>query len=286
MGGPGLWRPGDRIPGPTLRRVGERTNDRRRLLGDDRLDELHRDRRATRDVALPSDRRERQVARRREPGERACLGARLTDPHDQRLGPARHFGRRLRGQRLGSDRVRIRRSHPGHVHSADLVQHQPLPGDRCQRPLPTNVSPTSANFNMRFAASASSARLASTSTFAGVDQRHARHPWECRQPVGCVTGTTQTASRPPFRRFPRPRSPTIYALASMSGDRAGAPRSSIRPQSRSSRRRSLALYDEVFTDRLGGGPQTAPGRWWRVAAPRTSAPRPGPPPSHRAAICG
>ena len=90
-------------------------------------------------------------------------------------------------------------------------------------PLPTNASPTSATFNMRFAAGVSSStacfyfdlRRASTNavlaTHGSATTRSDASPELHRR-----------ASRLPSPRFPRPRSQTICALASMSADRAEA----------------------------------------------------------------
>ena len=95
----------------------------------------------------------------------------------------RDFGRRLRGQRLGSDRVRIRRSHRGHVHSADLVQHQPLPGDRFQRaPADERLAHLGCVQHALRGRRGLEHGLLLLRPSAGVDQRRARHPWECRQP--------------------------------------------------------------------------------------------------------
>ncbi len=126
-------------------------------------------------------------------------------------------------------------------------------------PLPTNASPTSADIQHALRRRRRLEHgLLLLRPSAGVDQRRARHPRQRRQP-----GRMRHRDRADdlldgaAGAFPRPRSQTICALASMSGDREGRLRSSIRQRSRSSvSQGAFALYDEVFTDRLGGGATT------------------------------
>ena len=90
-------------------------------------------------------------------------------------------------------------------------------------PLPTNASPTSAASTCASRPAPARAPLASTSIFGG------RRPTPCSPPTaarptrsGASPGPHRQASRRHCRTFPRPRSPTIYAFASMSADREGA----------------------------------------------------------------
>ena len=201
----------------------------------------------------------------RERGERTCLGSGLTDPHDQRLGPARLLGRRLRGQRLGSDRVRIRRSHPGHVHSADLLQHEPLPGDRCQR---APADERLADFGDLQHAIRGGRRLAHGLLLlrrsAGVDQRRTRHPRTAADPVGCVTGTTQTTfSTALLEVSSTPIANDLRARVYVRRSGGAAPVVDQVALSVLTSQGTFALFDEELTDRLGGSATT---RTWPLVA--------------------
>jgi hypothetical protein len=132
-------------------------------------------------------------------------------------------------------------------------------------PLPTNASPISATFNMRFAAGAGS----STACFyfdlrrASTNAVLATHG-SAANPVGCVTGTAQTSF-----------STALHAVSStaIANDlrvrvyvrRSGgaAPVVDQAAVSVVSSQGAFALYDEVFTDRLSGGATT---RTWPLVA--------------------
>ena len=132
-------------------------------------------------------------------------------------------------------------------------------------PLPTNVSPTSATFNMRFAAGAGS----STACFyfdlrrASTNAVLATHG-SAANPVGCVTGTTQTSFSTAL--------PTVSSTAIANDLRVrvyvrrsggGAPVVDQAAVSVLTSQGAFALYDEVLTDRLSGG---ATDRTWPLVA--------------------
>ena len=188
-----------------------------------------------------------------------ALGACAADPDNQRLGPAGRVGRRLRGQRLRSrslspsDGRTVDTSTPPTSFNTSRYLEIDANG-----PLPANVSPISATFNMRFAAGAAS----STACFyfdlrrASTNAVLATHG-SAANPLGCVTGTAQTSfstalpavSSTAIANDLRVR---VYIRRSGSGtpvvDQAAA--SVLTSQG------AFALYDEAFTDRLSGGATT------------------------------
>ena len=125
-------------------------------------------------------------------------------------------------------------------------------------PLPTNASPTSAAFNMRFAAGAGS----STACFyfdlrrASTNAVLATHG-SAANPVGCVTGTAQTTFS---TALPEVSSTAIAndlrARVYVRRSGGAAPVVDQAAVSVVSSQGAFALYDEVFTDRLGGGATT------------------------------
>ena len=132
-------------------------------------------------------------------------------------------------------------------------------------PLPANVSPISATFNMRFAAGAAS----STACFyfdlrrASTNAVLATHG-SATNPLGCVTGTAQTSFSTAL--------PTVSSTAIANDLRvrvyirrsgAGTPVVDQAAASVLTSQGAFALYDEVFTDRLSGGATT---RTWPLVA--------------------
>jgi hypothetical protein len=133
-------------------------------------------------------------------------------------------------------------------------------------PLPTNASPTSATFNMRFAAGAGT----STACFyfdlrrASTNAVLATHG-SAANPVGCVTGTTQTTfstALPEVSSTAIANDLRVRVYVRRSG--GGAPVLDQAAVSVVSSQGAFALYDEVFTDRLSGG--ATDGTWPLVAS--------------------
>jgi hypothetical protein len=134
-------------------------------------------------------------------------------------------------------------------------------------PLPTNASPTSASFNMRFAAGAGS----STACFyfdlrrASTNALLATHG-SAANPVGCVTGTAQRSFS---TALPTVSSTTIAddlrvrVYLRRSGGGGAAPVVDQAAISVLTSQGAFALYDEAFTDRLDGGATT---RTWPLVA--------------------
>ena len=132
-------------------------------------------------------------------------------------------------------------------------------------PLPTNASPTSAAFNMRFAASAGSStacfyfdlRRASTNAVLATHGSSAN-------PVGCVAGTAQTSFS---TALPEVSSTAIAndlrARVYIRRSGGAAPIVDQAAVSVVSSQGAFALYDDVFTDRLDGGATT---RTWPLVA--------------------
>ena len=132
-------------------------------------------------------------------------------------------------------------------------------------PLPANVSPISATFNMRFAAGAAS----STACFyfdlrrASTNAVLATHG-SATNPLGCVTGTAQTSfstALPAVSSTAIANDLRIRVYIRRSG--AGAPVVDQAAASVLTSQGAFALYDEVFTDRLSGGATT---RTWPLVA--------------------
>jgi hypothetical protein len=132
-------------------------------------------------------------------------------------------------------------------------------------PLPTKASPTSAAFNMRFAAGAGSStacfyfdlRRASTNAVLVTHGSSAN-------PVGCVTGTAQTSFS---TALPEVSSTAIAndlrARVYIRRSGGAAPIVDQAAVSVVSSQGAFALYDDVFTDRLDGGATT---RTWPLVA--------------------
>ena len=132
-------------------------------------------------------------------------------------------------------------------------------------PLPANVSPISATFNMRFAAGAAS----STACFyfdlrrASTNAVLATHG-SATNPLGCVTGTAQTSfstALPAVSSTAIANDLRVRVYIRRSG--AGAPVVDQAAASVLTSQGAFALYDEVFTDRLSGGATT---RTWPLVA--------------------
>ena len=132
-------------------------------------------------------------------------------------------------------------------------------------PLPANVSPISATFNMRFAAGAAS----STACFyfdlrrASTNAVLATHG-SAANPLGCVTGTAQTSfstALPAVSSTAIANDLRVRVYIRRSG--AGAPVVDQAAASVLTSQGAFALYDEVFTDRLSGGATT---RTWPLVA--------------------
>jgi hypothetical protein len=132
-------------------------------------------------------------------------------------------------------------------------------------PLPTNASPTSATFNMRFAAGAQTRtacfyfdlRRASTNAVLATHGSAAN-------PVGCVTGTTQTSfstALPAVSSTAIANDLRVRVYVRRSG--GAAPIVDQAAVSVGTSQGTFALYDQVFTDRLGGG---ATNRTWPLVA--------------------
>ena len=132
-------------------------------------------------------------------------------------------------------------------------------------PLPANAAPTSATFNMRFAASGFSrtacfyfdVRLASANAVLATHGSAAN-------PVGCVTGTGQTTFS---TALPEVSSTAIAndlrARVYVQRSGGGAPVVDQAALSVLTGQGTFALYDEVLTDRLGG---SATDRTWPLVA--------------------
>ena len=134
-------------------------------------------------------------------------------------------------------------------------------------PLPTNASPTSASFNMRFAAGVAS----STACFyfdlrrASTNALLATHG-SAANPVGCVTGTAQTSfstALPAVSSAAIANDLRVRVYVRRSGGGGGAPVVDQAAVSVLTGQGPFALYDDVFTDRLGGGTTT---RTWPLVA--------------------
>ncbi|HEY6653764.1 MAG TPA: fibronectin type III domain-containing protein [Solirubrobacterales bacterium] len=132
-------------------------------------------------------------------------------------------------------------------------------------PLPTNASPISAAFNMRFAAGAGS----STACFyfdlrrASTNAVLATHG-SAANPVGCVTGTAQTSfstALPAVSSTAIANDLRVRVYVRRSG--GAAPVVDQAAVSVVTSQGAFALYDEVFTDRLSGGATT---RTWPLVA--------------------
>ncbi|HSD23321.1 MAG TPA: hypothetical protein VLB79_03255 [Solirubrobacterales bacterium] len=137
-------------------------------------------------------------------------------------------------------------------------------------PLPTNASPTSATFNMRFAAGAGSGtacfyfdlRRASTNAVLATHGSAAN-------PVGCVTGTAQTSlstALPAVSSTAIANDLRVRVYVRSSG--GAAPVVDQAAASVVTSRGTFALYDEDFTDQLGRRATT--GTWPLVASGDTT----------------
>ena len=134
-------------------------------------------------------------------------------------------------------------------------------------PLPTNASPTSATFNMRFAAGGASrtacfyfdVRRASTNAVLATHGSAAN-------PVGCVTGTAQTSfstALPAVSSTAIANDLRLRVYVRRSGGGGPAPVVDQATISVLTSQGAFTLYDEVFTDRLDGGSTT---RTWPLVA--------------------
>ncbi len=134
-------------------------------------------------------------------------------------------------------------------------------------PLPTNASPTSATFNMRFAAGGASrtacfyfdVRRASTNAVLATHGSAAN-------PVGCVTGTAQTSfstALPAVSSTAIANDLRLRVYVRRSGGGGPAPVVDQATTSVLTSQGAFTLYDEVFTDRLDGGSTT---RTWPLVA--------------------
>ena len=134
-------------------------------------------------------------------------------------------------------------------------------------PVPTNASPSSASFNMRFAAGGRTStacfyfdlRRASTNTLLATHGSAAN-------PIGCVTGTTQTSfstALPAVSSTAVADDLRVRVYFRRSGGAGAAPVLDQATVSVLSNQGPYALYDEAFTDRLDGGATT---RTWPLVA--------------------